>query len=187
MPVKFGKDENSSDRWLIADAKGKPELGAYMPASEADLTVYWCGQFSTGAISAIIDDAEKTLAEKNGGVKGTLTAYGQSRERIGPTHGLSSYLAKNFSKGFDAYRAEIEGRGERLVIWANVAIKSFEEFKDGEENIGICATPALFDGAGRPIVERAIEKTTKLDANTVSQLLYEISDAMLLKTQRSST
>src|SRR5258708_6115221 len=111
MTVIFEKDPTSSDRWLIAEAEGKPQLGAHMPASDgANLTVYWRGHVDMPELSHIVSDAWLVLTIEAGHVQGTLTAYGKGRERIGPTSkDLSAYLAPSSKlKGFDAYRAELE-------------------------------------------------------------------------------
>jgi HSP20 family protein len=175
----------SLDVWLTADAEGKPQLGAYISASdEANLTVYWHGHAAMAQLCHIVEDAEGVLAKEGGKVQGTLIAYGKRREQVGPTSGLSTYLAPSSTlRGFDAYRAELEGRAGKVVIWANVAAESLFELKDGGENIGLCVTPTLFNGAARPVIERAIQSTMSLGVQTISQLLNEVSRAMLAATK----
>jgi hypothetical protein len=55
MPVNF-ESPSGADRWLIAEADGKPQLGAFMPAAtdpdvgadkEPNLTVFWHGDIAT--------------------------------------------------------------------------------------------------------------------------------------------
>jgi hypothetical protein len=182
MTVIFDQVPVNSGRWLLAEADGKPQLGAYMPASgEPNLTVYWRGRVAEDVLGHIVRDAEAVLAKTGGDVQGTLIAYGKLRKSVGPTHdGLSHYLAQpSHLCGFDAYRAELEGHAGKVIIWANVKDTSSIELKEGGENIGLCVTPALFDGPVRAVIETAIHKTMGLATKTTSGLLEEISKAML--------
>jgi hypothetical protein len=180
MTVNVERDPRSSDRWLIASVDGKPQLGAYMPGSgDINLTVYWRGQVAVAALSNVVANAEGALKKFPDDAQGTLIAYGETRKRVGPVFGVSSILATKFSIGFDAYRAELESKAGRVIIWANVATSNLVEFEDGSENIGVCVTPALFNGSARPVYELAILKTTNLSWQTITQLLDEISKAML--------
>ena len=99
-----------------------------------------------------------------------------------PTKDLFAYLVMKSSalNGLDAYRAELEGPAGKVVIWANVTAAGYSvELKDGGENIGLCVTPALFDGPARPFIASAIRRTMNLGTETVARLLDEISEAML--------
>lgn len=83
MTVTFEKDPASSDRWLSAEAEGKPQLGAYMPASDgASLTVYWRGHVAMKELFLIVKDAQVVLANTGGDVQGTIVGYGKSREQF---------------------------------------------------------------------------------------------------------
>jgi hypothetical protein len=187
MPVTFEKVPVGSGKWLYAEADGKPQVGAFMPAAtdpeagEPNLTVFWHGSVATINLSNIVKDVEAVL-RKFGDVQGTLVAYGADRRELGSTsEGLSSYLDQSsYTHGYDAYRAELQANAFKTVVWANVAANPKTELSNGGENIGLCFTPpSLFDGAARSVVAAAIEKTMLINRKTVDELLEEISRAML--------
>jgi hypothetical protein len=185
VPVTFEKVPIGSGKWLYAEADGKPQVGAFMPAGtdpeagEPNLTIFWHGSIATTNLSNIVKDVEAIL-RNFGDVQGTLVAYGADRKELGPTsEGLSSYLDQ-YTHGYDAYRAELQANAFKTVVWANVAANPKTELSNGGENIGLCFTPpGLFDGAARSVVAAAIEKTVLIKRKTVDELLEEISRAML--------
>jgi hypothetical protein len=186
--ISLAEDPVSSDRWLMAEAEGKPQLGAYLPESdEPMLTVYWRGAVKVTELSHIIDEAQWALGARGDTVEGVLIAYGNTRESRGPTqYKVSAYLDSSSSSnlsGFDAYRAELNGIAGSIVIWANVTGRDAADLRNGGENIGLCITPSLFDGVGRPVVANAIGRTLALPIKTIAEILTEISDAMLHSTR----
>jgi hypothetical protein len=182
MSVTVETEPHNSDRWLTAwDRDNKAKLGAYMPGSaERALTVYWRGNVPAKKFFDVIETAQQELGTLRDPVPVTLIGYGKTREHVGPTKDLSQYRAPSSAfANFDAYRAELEGGPGRMVIWANVTSGPPLDFKQGNENIGVCATPAFFDGQNRQFIVSAILETTSLGKQTVIRLLDEISKALL--------
>lgn len=174
-------DPVDSGFWFLATDKGKPQLGAYMPSSRDDLAIFWRGDVAPQELGSIVEQAERMLKNNGGEVAGTLFAFGQKDDQVGPfPYGLSEYLLRPSSlSGFDAYRAELTGRAGKVVVWANVNEPGQIAFEDGGDNIGLNVPPALFDGPARPVLSKAIKRTMSLGEDTIKDLLDQISRSML--------
>lgn len=191
----------ASNVWFTALSDGRAELGAYIPAnarrSDATLSVFWCGDTSRSRFRNAVERAEKLFLKNGGYVQGTLSAYGLWKEVRGPITrkvntkdssssdpGIGKYLTEVDPLGWcSAYRAEFEGTGGKVILWANVIDADTGELEDEGDNIGICTSPELFDGPARTLFIETIQETRLetrpatrvLSRKTVSRLLSEIS------------
>jgi hypothetical protein len=203
MTVKREKEEQKEapdNVWFTAfSEEGKPELGAYIPAnarrSDPSLSVFWCGDTSRSQFRNAIERAERLFLTSNGMVLGTLVAYGPTKKIFGPftrfadsANGSSSdpglgecLIDENPLSRFSAYRAEFFGAGEQVILWANVVETDTGELEDGGDNIGICTSPALFDGSVRTLVVDTIVETRQGTRPATRPLGREVVDELLKK------
>jgi hypothetical protein len=165
--------------WFEAKTGDEPMLGAYIPESDDELTIYWVGTPRSSHIRIIIGQVEKMLQENGGGFQGTLFAYDTTKEVIGPVfQGLSDCLAPDSKLSeFAAYRAELTGQAGKVVVWANIRNGTGMDLARGG-NIGIGVSHGLFDGPARPVLIGAIQSTTSLGDNITKYLLGQIASAL---------
>jgi hypothetical protein len=196
------RTDPASNVWFTALAGERAELGAHIPAnarrSDAILSVFWCGDTSRTRFRNAVERTEKFFLRNGGYVEGTLSAYGLWKAIEGPITrkanatdqsssdpGLGVYLTEVNPLGWcSAYRAEFQGTGGKLILWANVVDADTGKLEEEGDNIGICTSPALFDGAARTLFVETIEETRQgtrpatrvLSHETVGRLLGEISE-----------
>ncbi|MCK1541904.1 hypothetical protein IVB12_07940 [Bradyrhizobium sp. 179] len=176
---------------------GRPEIGAYLPNYEGDLTVYWQGKVSRANIRTIVEEAEVALKPFAAGanLRGELDIYGiktkqpstEFERHVGPVaNGLYAYLdpytqnqpSAQALPDFEACRAELTVSQGLVVIWANVSGEKSGKLENGGENIGLSVPQQLFKGAARNIIKRAITSTKTLNERIVLQLLNDIASAV---------
>lgn len=174
-------------RYFARTDSGKPQIGAYLPDYDSNLTVYWRGRVGRQDLQALIDRAEAALLKSSKFVSGTIDAYGieasdprDTERHIGP---VTSALAESLSPksglpSFDACRAELTVPQGTVIIWANVSGDETASLEDGGENIGVSVPQTLFQNGIRPVLETAIATTMRMKADTVGRLLNDITTAI---------
>jgi len=174
------------DRWLVSDSKeAGSKIGAYLSDDPSpELAVYWSGKVGRDSLFEIMREAG-TILDKKGSLTGKFFAYGENlREEIPLSEKdillKSSAKSPRFPK-FDACRAELSGPDGAVTVWANVTgpVAGLDE---GTENIGVSMSPWLFEAAVRPVISRAIARTMDLSGDAVTELLDEVSHAVLRST-----
>jgi len=193
MVATLNVDPIYGDRWLVSESDGQaPKLGLQVGGETgSELTVCWSGDVQRADMWPIIGRVAKMLAAGFVAPHGKFVAYGKDMRAEfkiedgqikPPDQSLLSKLwplAKNPLDTFDACRAEVTGSQGTVVVWANVTGHTRGGLDKGGENIGVSVPIILFADAAQSVITYAIEQTTDMRENAVSNLLATFSQSLL--------
>jgi hypothetical protein len=185
MTVQIAKDPGNGDVWLTAKMEGKAQLGAFVSGSSASgdptLTIYWRGYVQRSSLTDALTEAETFLKKRAGKIHARLIAFGPEKKvfDLGVGTGIGTLLREESPVAhYAAFRAELEGGDDKLILWANVKEADYRGL-DAGDNIGICTSRSLFQDSVWGLFLHTLQATRKdLGPETMSYLLGEIATAL---------